>query len=410
MSGQGLREIRVTLETVTPLFLGGADPRGEPELRPPSFRGALRYWLRAALGGVIGDQDLDALRVAEAAVFGSVSEGSASVSPVGVRLVHRAPLKSLSYSEICDWKEQGKSFGRPGIAYLFFAARGTRSEQERSGLTGEFSLQLQLLPRADPEGLVKAGLALWLFTHLGGLGNRSRRGAGSLQVVHVQGNGAFLEALPPLAVQANNPRELVEELQKGLGQIPRLLGRSSQSFSTRTPVALDAIHPKACRIFVLDRVYKEWYQALDEFGRVYQAFRNRRPQDYQVVKGAMTSSKGRLSQPVERAAFGLPIPFYYQSLGGRKATLAADAHDRRASPLWVRVTRLANGTYTLVLTWFQSEFLPPDESLMLTYEQHQSRGDIPDSRLIGTFLTGNDPVKHSALRDKGLSLLEVLYA
>jgi len=43
----------VTLETVTPLFLGGADPRGAPELRAPALRGAMRYWLWTALGGVI---------------------------------------------------------------------------------------------------------------------------------------------------------------------------------------------------------------------------------------------------------------------------------------------------------------------------------------------------------------------
>ena len=35
-----VRSMRVTLETVTPLFLGGAEARGVPELRPPSFRGA----------------------------------------------------------------------------------------------------------------------------------------------------------------------------------------------------------------------------------------------------------------------------------------------------------------------------------------------------------------------------------
>jgi len=57
------------LETVTPLFLGGADPRGEPELRAASFRGALRFWLRALLGGMIGDKNLDALHQAEATVF-----------------------------------------------------------------------------------------------------------------------------------------------------------------------------------------------------------------------------------------------------------------------------------------------------------------------------------------------------
>ncbi|MGQ9600679.1 MAG: RAMP superfamily CRISPR-associated protein, partial [Anaerolineae bacterium] len=53
-----MQRLTVTLETVTPLFLGGADPRGAPELRAPSFRGATRYWLRAALGGTIGDNDL----------------------------------------------------------------------------------------------------------------------------------------------------------------------------------------------------------------------------------------------------------------------------------------------------------------------------------------------------------------
>jgi hypothetical protein len=33
------RILTVTLETVTPMFLGGADPRGTPELRVPSVRG-----------------------------------------------------------------------------------------------------------------------------------------------------------------------------------------------------------------------------------------------------------------------------------------------------------------------------------------------------------------------------------
>jgi CRISPR-associated protein Cmr1 len=43
--------LTITLETVTPLFLGGADPRGAPELRPPAFRGAMRYWLRELIEG-----------------------------------------------------------------------------------------------------------------------------------------------------------------------------------------------------------------------------------------------------------------------------------------------------------------------------------------------------------------------
>ena len=40
------KNITVKLIKFTPLFLGEAKPRGEPELRPPAFRGELRYWLQ----------------------------------------------------------------------------------------------------------------------------------------------------------------------------------------------------------------------------------------------------------------------------------------------------------------------------------------------------------------------------
>ena len=52
-----MQKLTVTLEAVTPLFLGGADPRGSPELRPASFRGVLRFWWRALLqSDVPGDE------------------------------------------------------------------------------------------------------------------------------------------------------------------------------------------------------------------------------------------------------------------------------------------------------------------------------------------------------------------
>ncbi len=38
-----MRSLSVRVEAVTPMVVGGANPRGRPELRPPSFRGAMRY-------------------------------------------------------------------------------------------------------------------------------------------------------------------------------------------------------------------------------------------------------------------------------------------------------------------------------------------------------------------------------
>ena len=34
------------LKVLTPMFMGGADPEGAPELRPASIRGAMRFWFR----------------------------------------------------------------------------------------------------------------------------------------------------------------------------------------------------------------------------------------------------------------------------------------------------------------------------------------------------------------------------
>jgi CRISPR-associated protein Cmr1 len=364
--------MKVTLETVTPLFLGGADPRGEPELRAASIRGALRFWLRALLDGVIGDSNLDALRQAEAAVFGSTDTGA---SPVVVRIRNLRRDAPISFS--------GMASGKQGLIYLFFTARETHNEPERKAIPAGSSFELELSLRAgvqDQDALLKAYAALWLLTHLGGLGARSRRGAGSLQVTQVQGDVAD-SALPSLEVRAKTPGELQEELQKGLRQLRNSIGTSTFISS---PSTFDVLHPNACKIWVIDRQFTSWEEALDAIGQRMQQFRNRRAPDYQNVKNAV-QGKG-LTQPVKRAAFGLPIVFYYRSLGGAKGTLEGERHDRRASPLFIRVTRLASGKYVLVLTLFQAQLLEAGEKLKLKRQDPPTYVNAPDLSLIDDFI------------------------
>jgi CRISPR-associated protein Cmr1 len=368
------------LETITPLFLTGADPRGEPELRVASIRGALRFWLRALLGGVIGDSNLNELRQAEAAVFGSTDTGA---SPVVVRVLNLPKHSSVPFSALTGWNPSSKSYAQPGIAYLFFAARGTHNEPERKAIPAGSSFELELSLRAgvqDQDALLKAYAALWLLTHLGGLGARSRRGAGSLQVTQVQGDVAD-SALPSLEVRAKTPGELQEELQKGLRQLRNSIGTSTFISS---PSTFDVLHPNACKIWVIDRQFTSWEEALDAIGQRMQQFRNRRAPDYQNVKNAVQGK--RLTQPIERAAFGLPIVFYYRSLKGAKGTLEGERHDRRASPLFIRVTRLANGKYVLVLTLFQAQLLEAGEKLKLKRQDPPTYVNAPDLSLIDDFI------------------------
>ncbi len=398
------RTLRVKLEAVTPLFLGGADPRGDPELRPPAFRGALRYWLRAALGGVRGDTNLATLRQDEANVFGSAGEKDSGASPVTVRVENGANLSTKRYSELVGQDPQKRSAGRDGLAYLFFAARSTRQEPERKALIGSFYLRLDLRPGQPYECLKRAYAALWLLTHLGGVGSRVHRGAGAVQAVDQ--NFIPVDDLP-LPVRARTPEELVKELQTGLRKVRQLFGEG-YSPDIKKPSVFDVIHPNVCRILVLNKTYPQWYDALDEVGRCLRDFRNRRRPDYNLIKDAVTANKP-LNQPVQRAAFGLPLPFYYRSLN-QQATLQPAKHDRRVSPLAIRVVKLANGQYTVLLVWFQSKFLPEEDKLLLKRGGVElARGPVPDDSLIATFITGPDQVNRNSLKDRGLKVLEITY-
>jgi len=150
-----MRELKVVLETVTPLLLHGADNR-TPELRPPSFRGVMRYWWRAALGGIIGDKNLQVLHELEGAVFGSTERGSS----ISLR------LKALDIQ-----KTKADLLPHKGK----FIPSGA--------LEGTFELVLTQ-PRHDDALVWEATCAsLELALTFGGVGQRSRRGYGTLRIV-----------------------------------------------------------------------------------------------------------------------------------------------------------------------------------------------------------------------------------
>ena len=108
---------------------------------------------------------------------------------------------------------------------------------------------------------------------------------------------------------------------------------------------------------------------------------------------------------MQRAAFGLPIVFFYSSLyrqyqkqgddqgtAGRKArgTLEGEHHDRRASPLLIRVAKLANGRCAIVLTLFYAHLLHEDERLRLERQGSSRMTSVPDLSLINDFLNDLD--------------------
>jgi CRISPR-associated protein Cmr1 len=398
-----MREITLTLETVTPMFLGGADPRGAPELRAPSFRGAMRYWLRALVGAA-GEQ---LMRQREDYLFGVGGE-QAAAGVINLR-VTSAQFDKKSYTDLSD--------NTQGISYVWFSARKTKREEERSAIM-PFQCQLKLsLPRSKQlkTDLEQALAILALLTRLGGVGSRSRRFAGAVQVAKIETNDNLPSTAARLLMQSASPNELAQEISS-LIQVARGTFGIHQ-LTNPAPDQFDVLHPEVCQIFVLNDVFKTWRDAVEEVGRIYRRFRELRQPDYDVVKTAMSQSQD-LQGEVKRAAFGLPIPFFFRSLKNGTAVLQAEQYredntslriDRRASPLWMRVVKLSNGQYTVVFTWFKSRFLPPHTKFVLT-----KRGkpdlygqQLPNDQLIPMFLNGIDQQNHSSLKDAGYSLLSV---
>jgi len=151
------------------MFLNGADPRGQPELRSASVRGQLRYWLRAVLGAQSGN--LATLWNQESHVFGSTAGGSL----VTIRLA-------------------GKTIEPISVPMLPHKAN-PRERSEAKAIPEGYSAALELVTRPGVPLPNQALTALQVWALLGGLGKRSRRMFGAVDVRLREG---AIEWLPPL--------------------------------------------------------------------------------------------------------------------------------------------------------------------------------------------------------------------
>lgn len=142
---------RLNLETVTPMFLHGSDTQ-VPELRPPPFKSLMRYWWRT-----VQDCNTDSLRKTEACLFGS-TEGKA---PFSMRISVTKDLRTRQHQPL---PHRSGSFRRN--AYV----------------PGQ-PFDLCLIAKDESVASTCVQIAKLGFL-LGGVGNRSRRGFGSIRVTN----------------------------------------------------------------------------------------------------------------------------------------------------------------------------------------------------------------------------------
>ncbi len=137
------------LETVTPIFLHGTDNQ-TLELRPPAFKALFRYWWRAA----VQDCDWRSLSAAEAKLFGN-TDGKA---PFSIRISGTTDLgPTKKYNPLPH--KGGTKMEAYDVAKPFKLCLITKNGSDTSTY----------------KQIAKLGFLL------GGVGNRSRRGFGSVR-------------------------------------------------------------------------------------------------------------------------------------------------------------------------------------------------------------------------------------
>lgn len=175
-------------ETITPLFLAGADGT-TPELRAPSIKGALRFWWRAMNGDLVrkenGNWNCTQLKEKEGKIFGDTSNKSAIILKILNEPVENGIEISLTphhRNGYCapnkpNCKFKNGKYGKCSKSFL------------KEGKFFNFELMVcfdnKIIEQKDIKKLVKVTFLL------GGLGKRSRRGFGSVKTIKIDNNVVF---------------------------------------------------------------------------------------------------------------------------------------------------------------------------------------------------------------------------
>lgn len=169
------------VEIVTPLFLGGADPK-KAELRAPSIKGALRFWWRA----LYGSDDLQDMKKREAKIFGSTTEkANFSIQLKDIENI-RPVLINLPQGLKDPTKIKGKTFPISIVEYLAYGLCEYNKAQKKNVYTKEhvpsgtkFKIVFSIKNHSFREQILDS---LKMLVNYGGLGSHSRNGFGSINI------------------------------------------------------------------------------------------------------------------------------------------------------------------------------------------------------------------------------------
>ena len=362
-----MKPMEIRIRFLTPAFLYGAN-QNKPEFRIPSLIGQMRYWWRMTQDW----SDIENLREKEGEVFGN----KARAKPFFIHLKEKTvfalpPLEN-------GWKKDGsRTFSFPskderGISYFFypFMRRPCPFSWLPDKLT--VTLRIDFTASSSDDTIRHVLLSLFLLARFGGLGSRSRRGAGGVELA---GHELF-------DLTENHLLDYIT----ASGDKKTLPGHSYFShIDSKSPISR-ALSNSVLRFKQFKPEASTWQEALNPIGCIMQRFRTkqrllagntsgvdpdfvREARDlHQYYENPSTDPPSALSKD----AFGLPRDINFTScrpaawnalrISPYKKEGKEIKEMRRASPLHITVNRDGNQYYcTLLVLWDLSDnlsFLP----------------------------------------------------
>ena len=351
---------------ITPLYGGGAKTQEPDEVsvvRASEIRGLLRFWWRATRGGQFGGS-LEKMRSAEEAIWGSAAgDGKAGPSPVSVFVQNwkRNRQADVPFEVISD-KERTKIQPRSSSNVPPYAAFPLQPKKEEAtpgmalpGVYRDVSFELVItFPEKVREDV---DAALWAWEIFGGVGARTRRGFGALELVACEENGQTRPAEKPYANDVGTwLQKKLKQFVAGMAWPPGVPHLSHKPLMAYTSLQKDGI--------------KVWRELIEKL----QGFRQKRHKKYglslwpeanviRTVKGLKPKWPANVNNPslVEkfpRAHFGLPIIFHMPhdkklkddfTLRGQAPPGSEKPIDRLASPLVLRPLACRDGYVGLAI-------------------------------------------------------------
>ncbi len=308
----GLRKTAsFTVELVTPAFLAGADQgKDDCDLRGATLRGLLRWWWRTMHAGFLTPQKLYEL---ESAIWGNTGQGGA-VQVVVERISNHNPEEYNKRIIQFSSKQKVSQYGIPGAVPdkttqgLWYISRGMddprgdrrfRRYFQPAGKRWKITIickpyvsrsKNDRFQNLSIEDIYKQVVAsLWLLAHYGGIGSKSRKGFGSLQLVD------------SLAMSKQVCQKLSRSLRTKLGLRNTHARQVASSSLDVAIVAEETLFP-----------WSNVWSVLDQVGFAYQSFAKKKSRCFAkkilgLPRHIKTPARDRFRLPKEYQRFASPV-------------------------------------------------------------------------------------------------------